>query len=664
MNLHAWDWGVLLFGLGALTAVTFYLRRLTRSVADYIAANRCAGRYLLTMAEGAEAIGAITIVAMFEKFYKSGFGGLWWQSMMLLATFIFSATGWVAYRYRQTRALTLPQFLEMRYSHRFRIFIGILSCVSGIINYGIYPAISARFVVYFFGLPIHMVHLFGMDLNLTLGMVMLVMISGAAFFALMGGQVAVLITDFIQSALLKFGGLLVFVVLLLFFKWDTFTSTMLSARPGESFINPFDQQGISGFNFTFFAMMVFIEAYTRKCWMTGQALSASAKNSHELKMAGILGNLSRATHELIYFIIPLAVYIIMNNEQFAEMAGSIRQGLSSLGTEQLQNQMLVPLGLSKLLPVGIFGLFCTVIVTAALSTDNTCLLIYGSILVQDVIVPLRKKPLDTARHLRWIRYAVFGVSVFVFFWSWLFPLGDYILMYFQLTGAIYMGGIGCAVIGGLYWKRGTTAGAWAGMITGSTLAVAGIILRNIIWPYQLDAIKAGFPAVQWIQQLPEDFFFNGVQMMVISALCAITVYVTVSLVTRVKPGFEMDKMLHRGKYAVAEEVIERHQVGGFFRRLGITDEFTRTDKMILFLNFGIMLTSVLPFITGCILRIFMDIPDKAWLAYWVWVLIFYTTIAVLTTIWFTWKGTQNVRELICGLRGQNETPADDGRVAE
>ena len=318
MNLHVLDWIIVAVVFSALFAFACYLKRLTTSVADYLAANRCAGRYLLTMAEGAEAVGAITMVAMFEKFYRAGLSGLWWQSMMLLATFVFTATGWVAYRYRQTRALTLPQFLEMRYSKKFRIFVGILSCLSGIINYGIYPAISARFVVYFFGFPIHMINIFGLELNLTLGVVMLIMISVAMVFALLGGQVAVLVTDFLQGALLKVGCLVFLGVVIVFLNWDAVSTTLLSAPAGQSFINPFDQAGVSDFNFMYFAMMVFIETYTRKCWMTGQTLTSSAKSSHEIKMAGILSNLSRSTHELLYFMVPLAIYIIMNNAQFVE----------------------------------------------------------------------------------------------------------------------------------------------------------------------------------------------------------------------------------------------------------------------------------------------------------------------------------------------------------
>jgi SSS family solute:Na+ symporter len=49
--------------------------------------------------------------------------------------------------------LTLAQFFELRYSRNFRVFSGILGWLSGIVNYGIFPAVSVRFFIYYCGIP-------------------------------------------------------------------------------------------------------------------------------------------------------------------------------------------------------------------------------------------------------------------------------------------------------------------------------------------------------------------------------------------------------------------------------------------------------------------------------------------------------------------------------
>ena len=66
-----------------------------------------------------------------------------------------------------------------------------------------------------------------------------------------------------------------------------------------------------------------------------------------------------------------------------------------------------------------------------------------------------------AQHLRVLRCSILGVGVFIFFFSLVFQQSEYIFLFFAITGAIFAGGRGAVIIGGLYWKRGTTAAAWA-----------------------------------------------------------------------------------------------------------------------------------------------------------------------------------------------------------
>ena len=99
-------------------------------------------------------------------------------------------------------------------------------------------------------------------------------------------------------------------------------------------------------------------------------------------------------------------------------------------------------------------------------------------------------------------------------------------MYWMITGTIFLAGSGAAIIGGLYWKRGTTAGAYSAMIVGGLLACAGFTARVINPEFPVDA--------PWI--------------VFISSLTAIATYVSVSLLQLKE--FNLDQMLHRGKYAV------------------------------------------------------------------------------------------------------------------
>ena len=50
---------------------------------------------------------------------------------------------------------------------------------------------------------------------------------------------------------------------------------------------------------------------------------------------------------------------------------------------------------------------------------------------------------------------------------------------FAITAAIFAGGSGAVIIGGLYWKRGTTTAAWTAMIVGAFISVGGVLVKQI-----------------------------------------------------------------------------------------------------------------------------------------------------------------------------------------
>ena len=112
MNLTFIDWLIVLIVLFGMVYSVSFTKGLMKSVADFLSAGRTAGRYLISVSQGAAGLGAISIISFLEVGYITGFSFQWWglsQGIILLA---ISASGWVIYRFRQTRSLTLAQFLR------------------------------------------------------------------------------------------------------------------------------------------------------------------------------------------------------------------------------------------------------------------------------------------------------------------------------------------------------------------------------------------------------------------------------------------------------------------------------------------------------------------------------------------------------------------------
>ena len=638
MNLTVIDWTIvfviLLFMIISVTAS----KSLMRSVADFLAAGRSAGRYMISVAGGIAGLGAITIVANLEMNLVAGFSMAWWGMTMGVVILVIKVSGWVIYRFRQTRCLTLAQFFESRYSRRFRIFTGIVAFIAGLINFGIFPAVGARFFIYFCGLPHHFPVL-GLEIA-TFPLVMIILLSISLWFVFSGGQIAVIIADFFQGIFVN----IVFIAIIIYFfihiEWSQIHAALSTAPENASLINPFKTSHVKDFNLIYFLIGVVGNIYGPLSWQGTQAYNASAKSAHEAKMGGVLDGWRGMPQTLMFFFIPIVAYTVLNNPEFSAIAAGVMDAIKGVETEAIQNQLKVPMVLSHTLPRGLIGAFTAVMLAAFISTHDTYLHSWGSIFIQDVVMPFRKKPFAPKQHLRALRLSIFGVAVFIFIFSLLFKQGEFIFLFFAITGAIFLGGSGAVIIGGLYWKHGTTAAAWSAMIVGSTIAVSGIV----------------------IHQLTEDFFINGQVFYAISMFGAIGTYIAVSLLGKRKVH-NMDKLLKRGEYAVTDEMtIVKAEVHRGWKMLGMGKEFTRNDKIIYIVNYVWTGAWTTVFIVGTVYNLSHPVLDQAWMNFWNIYLKIHLALAALTIVWFTIGGFRDLKKMIRRLQTMTRDDSDDGFV--
>ena len=137
------DWSIVAIPLIAIVVIGVVAQHYTNNVAGFLAAGRKAGRYLLTVADGTAGMGLITVVAQFESKYRSGYAIEFWGNLTFALTLLMTLTGFVIYRYRETRVLTMAEFYEKRYNRSFRIFAGSTAFISGLINYALSPPSQA-----------------------------------------------------------------------------------------------------------------------------------------------------------------------------------------------------------------------------------------------------------------------------------------------------------------------------------------------------------------------------------------------------------------------------------------------------------------------------------------------------------------------------------------
>ncbi|HPS52405.1 MAG TPA: sodium:panthothenate symporter [Phycisphaerae bacterium] len=777
------DWIIVAIPLFIVLYVGIKTQKYVKGVSDFLTAGRVAGRYVICVAGGEAAMGLVSLAAMFENYYKSGFAYSFWSRLATPIGIVMALTGYCIYRYRETRAMTLGQFLEIRYSRKFRLFAGILQSIAGIINYSLFPAVGARFIVYFCGLPAN-TEICGYTFP-TFALLMAAFLAIAVFVATLGGQITIMVTDCIQG-ILSYPMYAIIVGFIIYkYSWSNDMAPTVMNRPkGQSMINPFDITELRDFNLFYVIVGIFENILNRMGWAGTQGYNAAAKNAHEQKMGSILGAWRVGFSTMMYILLALVAFMYLHSEKFAggptgadacrselavktindvvrgddltgvrselityvktgnmtssiedlisrgksyearkhaererikyggdendvltvrtdatavnagdreKIMDTVKNALKGVDPHSAQTfatifgQMRVPMTLRYLLPVGITGIFCALCIFLLISTDTTYLHSWGSILVQDVILPIRGKPFTPRQQLFLLRILIASVAVFAFFFSFFFGQVDYILMFFAITGAIWMGGSGPCIVGGLYWKRGTTAGAWVALISGSLLAFSAIFLQSywadVVYPWLyshemvdsmaiwLKTLSSPFePIIKWRMNSTK-FPINSKEILAMSMLISVSLYVIVSLLTCKKP-FNMDRMLHRGKYAREGDGLKkknRSLKNILLSFVGIDSQYTRGDKILAWSVFGYSLVwrFLICFVVVAVWNVISPWSNHWW-SVWFFIdnFVIACTIAVVSTVWFTWGGTRDLCRLFRDLAVKETNVLDDGRVID
>lgn len=647
MNLAPIDFAICAALLVTLIFFAVKTTRYTTSVTAFLAANRSGGRYIVAVAKEMAGLSVITLVGFFEVGYQIGWTQVWWGLVEGPAMIVMALTGWVIYRFRQTRAMTVAQFLEMRYSRNFRVFAGIVAFVSGIINFGIFPAIEARFFMALCDLP-ETFTLAGVQIG-TFPALMIAMLVIALAFVFLGGLLAIMVTDCIQGIFAFAAFAVIIIWMLAYFGWDRISETVLAQPPTQSLVNPFDIAGEGSFNVGFYLIGAVILFYGMLGWQGAAGYNSAPRNAHEAKMANILAGWRFRVLMLITIIVPICAHVFFQHPDFATQAAGVQEVLNGMPEAQ-RNSQRAPLMLAAILPAGMLGLTVATMIACFISTSDTYLHSWGSILIQDVILPFRHRPFTTKQHLTLLRIAILGVACFVFVFSLLYTPTQYVQMFLALTGAVFVGGAGSAIIGGLYWKRGTTAGAWAAMLTGMTLSGGGIIVK------QMPA--SDLAPLAFIQG------FTGQVLFFYSIVASVGMYVMVSLLGS-RGEFDMDRLLHRRRYAIAsEQVVGDPRPPTVMEKLGFTREFSGRDRIITYITLSWPLFWTAVFVVFTIYNLSVDVPQGVWMTYWKWWTMLVLALGVIVTIWFAIGSIGDIRAMFRDLKTGKININDDGRVIE
>ncbi len=743
------DWLIVVVPVSFVLFMGFHARKYVRSVADFLSAGRVCGRYVICASDVANALSIITLVAYVESHYKTGFAIQFWMLVIGPIGMVMALSGYCVYRFRETKSMSLGQFLEMRYNRPFRIFAAALRSISEVLANSIMPAIAARFFIYFLDLP-HHVSVFGLQVP-TFSLIILLCLTMAISIICMGGTLAMVITDAIQG-MFCFPLIVIFIFFILYnFSWQNeIVPVMMDRAQGESFINPYDVSKLRDFNIFFVVVMIFNSVFHRASWI-GAGLSSAAKNPHEQKMASILGAWRGQISIILYVLIALTIITLLNQRNFAPQAKEIRDNMSAhiskelisdpaqrdaliatvkavpaqvhqigvdpplshrhnldtpvldaahkklielqgdvQGNSKFQqfrtlfHQEMLASSMRKLLPSGLLGLFMLLMVLAMISTDNTRIYSAAVTIAQDVILPFRKTPFTLKQHVWVLRLVSIGIGVVFVIGSTFMAQLDYIQLFVMIMVSMWLGGCAPVMIFGLYSRFGTTAGAFTSLITGMVLALGAIFVKrnwaDIVYPWLennglvepvsnfLSTVSGPLnPYVVW-EMNPVKFPINSYEIFFLISLITLFLYCVVSYFTMKEP-FNLDRMLHRGKYNLDGENKEQFTFSLrniFLKMVGITKEYTTGDKVIAWAFFtqSFIWTFLCTFVGVIVWNTFFTPWPLEWWGRYFFVVFLAVPLclATISVFWFGIGGFVDLLRMFHSLKERAINPLDDGRV--
>ena len=454
-NFTGLDWGIVAVYLLISVVIGLMVKRYVSNMSDYVTAGRSLGTCLGIATMTGTELGLVTVMYSAQKGFKGGFAAFHIAVVCCIVTFIIGVTGFIVYRLREMEILTIPEFYERRYGRRTRIVGGVMLAFGGILNMGLFLKVGSMFIVGITGMSSE---------GWALPAVMTTLLALVLIYTVLGGMLSVVVTDYIQFVVLSFGLLLTCVIAWCKLGWGNIVTTIASEM-GEKGFNPMVAEGEFGTEYILW--MCFLGLIG---WPTAVARALAAESPETVKKQYMWSSVSFLIRFLIPYFWGICAFVYFKTE-----APELKQLFfpTAEGVEAFDDLYAMPIFLGRILPMGLIGLISAGMIAAFMSTHDSYLLCWSSVITQDIVAPLMGDKMSTQGRIMLTRVLILVIGGYILFWGLFYKGGEDIWDYMAGTGAIYFTGAFALLLGGLYWKRASSAGAMLALIAGFS-AILGL----------------------------------------------------------------------------------------------------------------------------------------------------------------------------------------------
>ena len=432
--------------------VVFYIgisfRNKTSDFSTFMIADRKVGLSLGVATMLGTELGLITVMYNAQNGVLNHFSAFHIGLIASIVTLSIGMTGIVVVKLRELRVKSIPEYYEYRFGKNVRILGAIILALGGILNMGLFLKVGAIFLQGILEIG---------EVSMALPIIMVVLLILVLIYTTLGGMISVIITDYIQFVILSFGLMLSVIFSIYHLGWSNIFSSLESIVDNSDIIyNPVKSKG--GFYITWQVVLGFVSAVI---WPTAITRALSLNSPNAVKKQYLWSSISF----LIRFMIPCFLGICA----FIYFNGEVSNSL-----------IMMPEYLVEILPVGVLGITVAAMLAAFMSTHDSYLLCWSTIITNDIIDPLTGSNLNSTKKINYSRIIIIILGIYILYWGLVYDGGDSIWSYLGITGAIYFTGAISVILFGLYWDKASSYGAIAALLGGLSAIIGLEPIRNSI----------------------------------------------------------------------------------------------------------------------------------------------------------------------------------------
>ena len=451
-NFATIDWIIVMVYICIPVVIGVIVRKYVRQLSDFIVAGRSLRLFVAIATLTGTELGLVTVMYNSELGFLHGFSAFHVGIIETVCILAIGLTGFIVYKLRELRVMTIPEFYEMRFGRTVRIVGGFLLAAGGILNMGLFLQAGARF----------MMGVTGYSNPAGLKLFMSVMLIMVLVYTVLGGMVSVVLNDFLQFIVLSIGMLIGS-----YFAITKIGLGNLFKAPETvdqaAWFNPVAEG--SGFGSIYVIFMVVLTFSAGALWQSGTLRALSAKSPKVAKQLFAWGSISYLARRVIPMLWGICAFVFVS--QTPKLLSAFQ------GPDAINSQFGMPIFIAKILPSGFLGLIAAGMFAAFMSTHDSYLLSWSSVITQDIVAPFKKGQLSDKSRMLITRISIVCIGLFLLIWGLWFEAPVSLWNYMAVTGTIYLAGAFTVVTAGLYWKKASKTGAmialWAGV-----LAIGGI----------------------------------------------------------------------------------------------------------------------------------------------------------------------------------------------